>query len=390
MPDQGATIASDIPGERVTRLELRRVWVQIHLWLGLTLGILGALIGVTGSLLIYDHAIDGWLNPQRYQTSGVEVGQGYGDYARKAAAVVGEGARPLNVRLPDAPGMPVVVFVRAQGESGGLRRIYLDPPTGRVLDAPRDGGLIGWAHDFHESLKLRDYSGREMVGVVGIAMLISSLSGIYLWLPRRRIARKDFAFRPGLTLSRNLHYTFGIYAALVLAMLSFTGIFLAFPDAGRNSVAAFGPLSPSPRGVQAVAPAEGTPIALDAAVAIAKARYPQAEITSVGLPTGPRGVYRIAMREPGDSNPRPVTQVFVDPHSQAVIRKVDLASQTRGDTFLAYQRPLHDGDFWGSPGRAVLFVVGLLPAMFVVTGTMMWLRTRRLRQERIPGGRRGG
>src|SRR4029077_20260882 len=128
--------------------------------------------------------------------------------------------------------VPVVVFVREGGASASLRRVYLDPPTGRLLEAPAGGGLIGWAHDFHESLTLREYSGREIVGCVGIAMLISSLSGIYLWWPRRPLRRNDFTFRRGPVVSRNLHFTCGIYASLVLAMLSFTGIFLAFPDAG--------------------------------------------------------------------------------------------------------------------------------------------------------------
>ena len=31
---------------------LRACWVQIHLWLGLTLGVLGMLIGISGSLLV--------------------------------------------------------------------------------------------------------------------------------------------------------------------------------------------------------------------------------------------------------------------------------------------------------------------------------------------------
>ena len=40
------------------RFAWRPVWFQIHLWLGLTLGVVGALIGVTGSILVFDHEID--------------------------------------------------------------------------------------------------------------------------------------------------------------------------------------------------------------------------------------------------------------------------------------------------------------------------------------------
>ncbi len=364
------------------RIELRRVWVQIHLWLGLTLGVLGAGLGVTGSLLVFDQAIDARVNPQRYATSGSQIALPFADYAKRAALAVGDGARALNMRIPKADGTPVVVFVRASGDAGSLRRVYLDPPTGRVLDAPAGAGLIGWAHDFHESLKLRDYSGRQIVGVVGISMLISALSGIYLWWPRRRFARTDFAFRPNLAMSRNLHYTFGFYGSLVLAMLSFTGVTLAFPDAGRASIAMFAEISPAARNVQA-AESSSRPITPDQATDLALAHYPKATVAGIGLPTGARSTYRIALREPGDDSARGATAVFVDPGSGAVLRQLDRSTQTKGDAFLAYLRPLHEGGALGFVGRAIVCIVGLFPALFVATGSMMWLRTRRRRSAAV-------
>ena len=166
--------------------DARRIWLQLHLWLGLTLGVLGALVGLTGSVLVFDHEVDALLNPQRYAVTGSQVALPYADYLQRAAQAVGGGARPTNLRLPQDDGAPVVVFVRGRGEGAGLYRVYLDPPTGRVLDAAAGGGFIGWAHNFHESLSLREHFGREIVGAVGIAMLISSLSGLYLWWPRGR------------------------------------------------------------------------------------------------------------------------------------------------------------------------------------------------------------
>jgi uncharacterized iron-regulated membrane protein len=360
---------------RARRVRWRHAWVLIHLWLGLTLGVAGALVGVTGSLLVFDRALDGALNPQRYATSGREVSLPYADYASRGVRAVGEGARAVNLRLPQAEATPVVVFVRAKGETGGLRRVYLDPPTGRVLDAPASGGLVGWAHDFHESLALREYSGREIVGCVGIAMLVSSLSGIYLWWPRGRFRHKDFGFRRGPVVSRNLHFTFGLYGSLVLAMLSFTGIFLSFPEAGRMVVGALTPVSPSARGLQGPE-SQGRPITPDDAAAVARAQLPEAVVTGVGMPTAPRGVYRVALREPGEDGERGGAVIFVDPRAGAVLRRIDRTTLTRGDAFLAWQRPLHEGDALGFAGRVVICAVGLLPALFAVTGTMMWLRSR--------------
>jgi uncharacterized iron-regulated membrane protein len=364
------------------RFVLRDLWVQVHLWLGLTLGVLGVAIGITGSLLVYDDDLDAAFNPRRYAVSGAQAKLPPSEYLASAAKALEDRARPSVVRMPREEGWPVVVFARGKGDSG-FSRVYLDPPTGRVLEVVAGGGFLAWAHTFHENLTLREYNGREIVGAVGIAMLISSLSGLYLWWPARGRFRAALGFRRGFTTTRNLHYFFGFYGALVLAMLSFTGIFLAYNDASRAVVAAFAPLSPPARNVQAPeSPAGGKPLGVDAAVAIAQAAHPAERLWAVGLPAGPRGSYRVNLSEPGvpDMHPGRGNILFIDPNTGAVLRSLGPATRTGGDRFLIMQRLMHEGAVLGPPGRALIFITGLLPALFVVTGTLMWLRNRRQRQ----------
>jgi uncharacterized iron-regulated membrane protein len=354
---------------------MKRAWIQIHLWLGVTLGVLGIFIGLSGSVLVYDHEIDAWLNPQRYAVSGPKAALPYAEYLKAAAQALDGRTRPVNLRLPEDERMPVVVLARSR-DGGGFTRLYLDPPTGKVLDAAPGGGFIGWVHAFHENLTLREYKGREIVGLVGFAMLVSSLSGIYLWWPARgRLRQALLGARPGFTLSRNLHYQFGIYAAIVLAMLSFTGIWLAYTDAGRSVVAIFSPVAP--RNVQApAAPEGGKPIPLEEALKIARDLYPDVPLGGFGLPAGPRGVYRFNFATGGSAAPVSQAAVFIDPRSGAVLRNSGPATRSGGDNFLVMQRLLHEGSVLGPVGRALLFIAGLLPALFVITGTLMWLRKR--------------
>lgn len=361
---------------------LRAFWVQVHLWLGLTLGIVGVLIGLSGSILVYDHEIDAQLNPHRYAISGPQVALPYAGYAQRAETALEGRARATGIRLPDqAPG-PVMVFARAKADAGPFLRVYLDPPTGNTLDTASGRDWLGWLHSFHESLTLREFKGREIVGVIGIAMLISSLSGIYLWWPAGRLRLRALGFRRGFALHRNLHYTFGIWGALVLATLSFTGLFLAYQDAGRSVVAAFGKVSPSPRGLQSM-PGGGEMIAPDEAVAIAQARVAGASVIGLGLPAGPRGVYRVNLREGGDTSARSTTVVSIDPRSRAVLQAVDRTTRGGGDTFLSWQRMLHEGSALGSTWRLLVFLGGLLPAVMMVTGLIMWLRRHKRREQGV-------
>ncbi|MEO8346800.1 MAG: PepSY-associated TM helix domain-containing protein [Betaproteobacteria bacterium] len=363
------------------RPRLRSLWVQIHLWLGQTLGVIGVLIGLSGSILVYDHEIDAQLNPQRYVISGPDVTLPFAAYAQRAEESLGGGARATGIRLPDQEEGPVMVFARAKADAGPFQRVYLDPPTGRVLDTASGRDWLGWLHSFHESLTLREFKGREIVGAVGIAMLISSLSGIYLWWPAGGLQWPAFKFRRGLALHRNLHYTIGIWGALVLALLSFTGIFLAYQDAGRAVVAVFGKVSPSPRGVQS-ATTSGTSMSVDDVAAIARLRYPDATIIGLGMPAAPRGAFRVNLREPADTASRSGTIVFIDPRSGGVLQSADRATRGDGDTFLLWQRMLHEGSVLGFAWRFAVFLGGLLPALLMTTGLIIWLRKPSVRTRR--------
>ena len=112
--------------------------------------------------------------------------------------------------------------------------VYLDPPTARVLDVVDfRSSLFGWLHRFHENLTIPEYSGRAVVGWVGVGMLILSLTGIWLWWPR------NGAFLPGLRWGRapytttNLHHLLGFWISIPLAVVSVTGVYLGFPQNAR-------------------------------------------------------------------------------------------------------------------------------------------------------------
>ena len=141
-------------------------------------------------------------------------------------------------------------------------------------------------------------------------------------------------------------------------------------------MSAFGPVSPR-RATCKRPNRRARPIAPDEAVEIARALYPSASVTSVGLPSGPRGAYRVSLREPGDASARIGPVVFLDPRTRAVLQRADRATRTGGDRFLVWQRILHEGEAFGVVGRVVICITGLLPPLLVVTGTMIWLRQRR-------------
>ena len=54
-----------------------------------------------------------------------------------------------------------------------------------------------------------------------------------------------------------------------------------------------------------------------------------------------------------------------------------------GDRAAQWMRWLHEGSRGGSVWKAVVFLTGILPAIFGITGLMMWWRGRRSRKANL-------
>ena len=64
-------------------------------------------------------------------------------------------------------------------------------------------------------------------------------------------------------------------------------------------------------------------------------------------------------------------------------RKTSLTIRLAADerhTLMAWQRTVHDGRAWGPIWAFLVFFSGIMPPLFVVTGTAMWWLKRRARR----------
>jgi uncharacterized iron-regulated membrane protein len=351
---------------------LRRLWLDLHLWVGVGLFVLLVPLGLSGSLLVVDGPLDRLLHPARHAVH--EGGRPAPLSAYLAAARAGlGGARPSELRLPDGPGEPVVVLAR-QGR--GQRAVWLDPASARVLDAgdPR-GGALGFLHRLHGQLLIPGV-GRQVVGWMGWAMTFSCATGLWLWWPRGGDPRKGLRWTRSASTWSNLHHQLGFWICLPLAVLSLTGVYIAFP---RTSHALFGApppaAGPGPGREAAVGPdAPHRPsrprLTIDQAAALAQASAPGARLVLVAPPSRGGG-WSVQLQ--GRGAPRSLV-LAVDDATGAVA-----PAPPRGapDPLSRTVRQLHEGRGFGPAWTAVVFLAGLAPLVLGVSGTVMWLGRRR-------------
>lgn len=376
---------------------LRRLWLNVHLWIGVGLAVLLIPISISGGLLVWHDEIDALLTPQRYAVTGAQVALPPSAYLAKATEAVAADPAKLQatgLRYPEAPGWPLRVVTRAQqSESGGRPRfvtVFLDPPTAAVLDVMEfRNSFIGFLHVFHENLTIPQYSGRQIVGWAGVGMLILSLTGIWLWWPRRSTwtnLLQSLRWTRSSRFTFNLHNMLGFWIALPLAVVSLTGIYLSFPQTARSMMSSIATMNPQgQRGGFAAEIATQTELTADRALQLALATAPDAAPATLFLPTVQRGaggggnrglVWRIQLtRAAGDE---PVTVMVDDRGGRATIAP---APQS-GDRAASWIRWIHEGSHSGPVWAVIVFLTGVFPTIFAVTGVIMWLRKRAGRRAR--------
>lgn len=364
-------------------VSLRRLWLKAHRWIGLTVGLLFVLIGLTGSVLVFDHAIDEWLNPELLLTSGSGQERSVEELiaaAETAFAGSGPVVHANSVTGPRvANGVWTVWFASGTAPDLKFTAVHVDPYTAQVTGQRVWGeDLLSWIYRLHFRL-LAGETGAAIVGFTGMLLLVSILSGIVLWWPLWKNSwRSAFAIRGGVRFQYDLHKTVGIVSALLLIVIAFTGVFMEFPEWVKPVVTIFSEETLPPEGLKSEQTDGESAITVDQAMAIAQQRFPNASFDHLHPPVDSAGVYEVALLQPGEiQSSFGRTQVYVDRFTGKILEVRIPKDFTAADAFFAWQFPLHNGEAFGLVGRWVVLFTGLMPAVLYVSGFLVWWRKRK-------------
>jgi uncharacterized iron-regulated membrane protein len=364
------------------RHPLHRLWLYVHLYLGLFGGAWFVVIALTGGLLVFYKAIDEWLHPELLTTTHSGAYQSLDDVVEIAWAAGPSGGWLDGLSEPEHDHGTYVAWHKVPTADAGEFRWYqvtVDPYTGDVLARDREWGtyLVSFIYQLHESLLLGE-SGETIVGFMAIFLLLSIGTGGYLWWPRSGKVRQAFLPIAGASRIRR-HYQWhklsGAYSAIVLSVLAFTGVYLVFPAYVIPIVSVFSPVDEaSDESPLQSHPVSGvSPLSVEQAVGLAKGLFPEGAVTFIGIPHEAKDVYHIWVRQPGDVRESGGNSlVLLDQYSGTVLKVRDWRSFSAGDTFVAWLFPLHNGEAFGLIGRWIVFFTGFIPCVLYVTALRMW------------------
>jgi uncharacterized iron-regulated membrane protein len=363
---------------------------RLHLWLGLSLGLLIALLSLTGALLVFYIEIDAVLHPV-VQTDEI------GAPANWDSPVWDDVLATARKQFPNSRGD---WSFEVTGEPGTIpARFYPDPEhhghhaeremvwfsaDGKQMIRSQTWGnyTMSWLYELHMHL-LAGETGRLVVGWGGMATLFILITGLLTWWPRG-------SWRNALSFKRNavpvrrlrdLHKHGGLWSLPLLFLLVFTGVLLALPNIKQQLLTFIvAPDSvPQPQSLQT----SGVQIPLTQALAAARAAVPDARLAFIDVPGEGAAPFRMRVQMPVDPHRRfPGSFVFVDQYSGRVLAVHDIGLGNASTVIAKWIRPIHDGSIAGLGTRVLAIVLGLLPTALLITGFLYWQRRRSRRLDR--------
>jgi uncharacterized iron-regulated membrane protein len=307
---------------------LRKALFQVHLWIGVGLGVYVLIISISGSAIVFRNEISKAFSarPRIVATSGPRLSRG-----------------ELKQAVTQAYPADAVAFIFESNRANEATEVWLDhdgkhktrlfdPYTGKDLgdSVPFIIHALTWMIDLHINL-LSGKTGRTLNGIGAIFVTLLALSGAVVWWPGIVNWRGSLAIRRDANWKRlnwNLHSAVGIWSFAFVLIWGVTGIYVVFPEPFERTINHFSPLQLYRLDVFLQSPG-----------------VQSASSIALGIPLRVRAQRR------------------------TVLPPIE---RSTGDKILRWLYYLHFGNFGSWPVKLIWVVLGLAPPFLFVTGVLMW------------------
>lgn len=370
----------------------RNLWFQTHWLLGISAGLVLALMGLTGALLSFENELLRALNPGVMSVPAREHAMLTPPQllARLAEAAPQRAIGTLSVSAVPGRAARVGFLAPATDSRPDARpRMdvhFVDPYSGELLgreDDTRGHAALHFIEDLHRRLAGGD-TGKAVTGACTLILLLLAASGLYLRWPRRwRDPRAWLVVRWRLRASpflKSLHEVFGTWLLLPYLLVALTGLWWSY-DWYREAVQQLaGAPAQTRQSLRKADEPPASPAELDRAW------------SAFLRETATTGYFSASFNVPATGQPLLLTYLDADPPHERASNRLSLdladgsvksheryADKDAGGQLTSSVFVLHKGSYFGLPGTILVMLCSLCMPLFAVTGWMLYLKRRRVR-----------
>lgn len=372
------------------RAQTLRQYLSVHTWAGIVAGFALFVAMLGGALTVFHHEIERWEQPAtRHAPLSLAQTEQLAEMVRAQYPAARE---QMGVVLPSHSPMPFAYWQQPDGEWMQARlRLNADGTASSLITGDARPGLSNTVNSLHYSLSIPTY-GLYLMGVVSLFYGMALISGVIVHLPR--VTRDIFALRPGRNLKRfwqDAHNAIGVLSLPFHIVFALTGalLCLSLPLMMAFNVLTFeNKLAPQflqmTGAVPAkIAPVDGKPLDLQAVLARAEHAAPDLETTAVAWSRyGKADAVAEVYGEANDSL-GVFGAVAVRLNDGEIVGQHSPGVRDTNHAVLSMIYGAHFGNFAGDVMRWVYFILGLMGAVLVYSGNLLWLESRRKRNAAI-------
>ncbi|HLM54094.1 MAG TPA: PepSY-associated TM helix domain-containing protein [Pseudoxanthomonas sp.] len=345
----------------------RRLWFDVHSWVGLKLSVLMGFICLTGTLAVLAQEID-WLLHEEMRVTPRETRVGWERLVAGAQQAYPDWTLQ-SVAAPHASRFAAKAVMRT--DQGRLRHVWIDPYTGRVTGDTHWFNAHRFLRNTHRHLMLPVKYGVPLVAALALPLLLSLATSLVIY---KRWWRGFFA-RPRPERPRRLwgdvHRLLGVWSLWFVALIAATGGWYLVESLGGDATPP--PDIALPQDKDGRAPAD--PASVRWAVQEVARQWPQLEIGGMRPSADGRGLLIEGQAQAWLVRDR-ANAVGVDLHQRRVLELQDGRDMSVHQRIAEMADPLHFGAFGGWPVRVLWFLFGAALTALCFTGVYLYgLRT---------------
>jgi uncharacterized iron-regulated membrane protein len=362
-------------------MTIKKIFGKLHLWLGLVSGLLVVFLGITGCMLAFQKEIESFtlsyreIKPEQKEFLPPSVLKDIG-----AAQLPGKHLHAVLYEGKDRAAQ--VIFYQFEPEEY-YHIVYVNPYSGDVIkvkDMNKDFFRVVTMGHYY--LWLPAHIGQPIVASATLIFLVMMITGLILWWPKNKAARKQrFTIKWDAKWRRknyDLHNVLGFYATWVAIILALTGMVWGFQwfangvhkaAGGETSLVYIEPVSDTTKTYNLQQPG------IDVVWERMKKEYPNAEILEVHVPETDASPIA-ANANPDASTYWKTDYRYFDQYTleelpaQSIYGRFPTA--VAADKLIRMNYDIHTGAIWGLPGKILMFFASLIAASLPITGFYIW------------------
>jgi uncharacterized iron-regulated membrane protein len=353
---------------------------KIHLWLGLTSGLVVLVLGITGCILAFEIEIRKLAEPSQFVKVENRPYQPPSVLTAEAEKYF-DGKKASAVEYPPAGRAAIVEWY----DEEHYKWVSLNPYSGKVIRAKNmNRDFFRIVLDGHFYLWLPPKIGQPIVASATLIFVVMMITGIILWWPKNKAARKQrFKIKWSARWRRknyDLHYVLGFYMTWVTIFISITGLVWGFEWFAKSVYWVSSGGKQLPPHVHPVS--DTTKMALKAATNAdtiwQRLQQKAGEDETIAI------YYPLTASDPleGAVNHRPGTYYNTDyyHYDQYTLAELPATGVYAGpfkdasaaDKIARMNYDIHVGAVLGLPGKILAFFASLIAASLPITGFCIW------------------